>query len=116
MLRLIYVKAKRKKEQELLYIKFSNVNCDSNEIGRKQFFDFESKGIVPENKNVFFECLCDGKRWFSVQQEMIRKTYLTQEWDGLYSYFEWFKGERFMLRYIFSWLDNIPEWMLEEGS
>lgn len=90
------------------------MQCTPNELGREQFFNFESKGIVPEIPDVFFKQLCDGKKWFSVQQETIRKSYLTEEWAGFYSYYVDFKGERFILKYLFSWLKEVPKWIFEE--
>jgi hypothetical protein len=96
---------------------FSNRDTtEPTETGRQQFLENESYGTIPENPDPFYERLQQGKKWFSVSQEMIRKQYLTWEWWGFYCYWKDWKGERWVLKYLFSWLPSewLPDWFFRE--
>jgi hypothetical protein len=97
-------------------LKFTEGNIPASEVGRNQFFEYESYGKYPENPDPYFLHLQQGKKWFSVQQESIRDNYSTWEWDGFYSYWKDFKGERWVLKYLFRWCpkNNIPDWLYRE--
>lgn len=83
-------------------------------MGRQQFFDLESFGKRPSEPDPYFLCLEEGKKWFSVQQADIRKSYLTWEWWGFYQYWVDWKGERWVLRHLFAWHPDPPEWLFCE--
>lgn len=115
----LYLNSKRlrrkRDEYEQLYMIFSkDVQAEPTELGSEQFYRYESFGETPENPDPFHFRLCQGKKWFSVQQEMIRSTFLTFEWDGWYSYWLDWKGERWALKYLMEWHPNPPEWLCKE--
>jgi hypothetical protein len=119
---LIYVTAKSNREElEKLYIIYSDYPCEPTEKGRKQFYDYETHGEKPTEPDPFYKCLENGKKWFSVDQDSIRKSFLTMfrknppwEWNGYWCYWKYFEGERWILRYLFAWHNNPPEWMFHE--
>jgi len=104
------------KRLEELYLKFSDGDVPPTEEGRQQFYDYESYGKYPENPDPFFLRLQQGKKWFSVTQEMIREKYLTWEWWGFYCYWKDWKGERWVLKHLFSWCpkEHLPDWFYRE--
>lgn len=89
-------------------------NCEPTELGRKQFYDHETHGRKPENPDPFYERLQDGKGWFNVQQSEIRGKYLTDDWWGWYTYWIDWKGKRWVLKHLFSWCQNVPDWLFRE--
>lgn len=122
-MRLSYVTAKglkkrkiQRTEQEELYSFFSSKNCEPNEVGRRQFYEWETYGTVPKDPDKFFLCLTEGKKSFNILVDSIRETYLTWEWMGWYSYWEDWKGRRWMLKHIMSWHNNLPKWLFSEGE
>jgi len=48
--------------------------------------------------------------------EMIRSTWLTDDWVGFYCYWKDWTGKRWVLKYLFSWCDCCPEWLFKEGE
>lgn len=64
------------------------------EIGLKQFFEWESKGIEPAVPDRYFKHLLDGKKWWEWTLSEIAKTYLTSEWFGWMCYAEDFKDDQ----------------------
>jgi hypothetical protein len=112
---LLYVSAKSNREElEKLYLLYSDKECTPTELGRKQFYDFETYGRKPSDPDPFYDCLMQGKKWFSVDQESIRKSYLTWEWYGWYQYWSDWKGERWVLKYLFSWHPHPPQWLFKD--
>lgn len=88
--------------------------CEPTDKGRQQFYNAETFGELPTDPDPFYVCLSQGKKWFSVQQEMIRDTYLTWEWWGWYQYWLDWKGDRWVLKHLMSWHPNPPEWLTSE--
>ncbi len=109
--RLLYVTANRNEE---LYLAFASKVVQPTELGRQQFFELESYGKRPNNPDSYCLCLEEGKKWFHVQQAETRKSFLTENWYGFHQYWLDWKGERWILRYLFAWHPNPPEWLLEE--
>ena len=95
---------------------FSDKVVEPTKIGRQQFFDYETYGTCPEKPDPFFLCLRQGKKWFNVQQDDLRKSWGTGEWFGFYCYWKDWKGQRWVLRHLFSWVPKelIPEWFYRE--
>lgn len=52
------------------------------DIGLRQFFDFESRGIQPERPDPYFTHLLNGKRWWEWTINEYAVIYLTEEWPG----------------------------------
>jgi len=46
------------------------------------------------------------------QQEFEKKIH----WDGLYQLWLDWKGNRWLLRHILKWMDDLPEWIDVEGD
>jgi hypothetical protein len=117
---LLYVTAKRKgqlkrrNELEELYLLFSDKKCEPTDEGRRQFYDAETYGNLPQTPDPFYECLSVGKKVFSITQEMIRDSYGNWEWCGWYSYWIDWKGNRWALRHLMSWHSDPPEWLFSE--
>jgi hypothetical protein len=84
--------------------------------GRLQFFEYESFGKTPVEPDPYFLCLQEGKKWFSVQQEEVRRSYLSWEWWGWYQYWVDWEGERWVLKYLMSWHPNPPAWLLGDDG
>ena len=55
--------------------------CRSN-IGLRQFFDYESRGIVPTEPDQYFAFLLNGKKWWEWTLNFMADSYLTFHWDG----------------------------------
>jgi hypothetical protein len=118
---LLYVTAKsikkkivKRTEQEELYLFLSGKDTEPTEVGRCQFYEWETYGNVPSDPDLFFLSLAEGKKSFNILVESIRETYLTFEWWGWYQYWVDWKGNRWMLRYIMSWHPDPPKWLFNE--
>lgn len=79
-----------------------------------QFYEMESFGKQPKNPELYYLKLCDGKKWFSVQQADIKKTFGTWEWCGWYCYWKDFEGKRWILRHLMAWHPDPPEWLFND--
>lgn len=120
-MRLLYVTAKgikkrkiQRTNQEELYLFFGDKEVEPTEIGRQQFYEWETYGTIPKEPDGFCQCLMEGKKSFNILVESIRETYLTWEWWGWYQYWVDWKGNRWMLKYIMSWHPNPPKWLYSE--
>lgn len=94
----------------------SDNSTEPNEVGRSQFYDYETIGKKPVNPDPFYERLCVGKKCFNILQSSIRDTYLTWEWWGFYQYWLDWKGQRWVLRYLFNWCHAVPSWLFSEET
>jgi len=53
------------------------------EEGLRQFFFKESRGIIPENPDPYYEILLDGKRWWEWTLNYIAEQYTSKDmWFG----------------------------------
>jgi hypothetical protein len=53
------------------------------EEGLHQFFLKESRGVVPENPDPYYEILLDGKKWWEWLQNYIAEQYTSKDmWFG----------------------------------
>ncbi len=116
------VTAKRQ-DLEKLYLLFAGdvshykgFDKEPTERGRQQFYNYESHGKYPDEPDPFFMTLQHGKKSFHILQTTLKESYGTFEWYGLYCYWLDWKGERWVLKYLFSWMnqERIPDWFYRE--
>lgn len=94
---------------------------EPNDLGRQQFFDYQTKGIKPENPDKYYEKLKDGKKWFDWQVSEYHQSYVkgTDGWFGLIQLWVDWKGERYLLPHLLKWRKDIvgeelPWWITNE--
>jgi hypothetical protein len=99
------------KDIEKLYASFGNYpQSIPNEVGLKQFAEFEHSKIYPIDPDLYFLHLKTGKVWYNLQVEMYRKMYQTNDWPGWYQIKEDYKDELWIIKHLFSWV-KYPEWL-----
>ena len=69
-------------KNEELFQEFSLSKVELTEVGREQFIDHQSKGILPAKPDGYFQSLSDGKRRFDFLASEYHKLYLIGEWWG----------------------------------
>jgi hypothetical protein len=70
---------------------------------------------MSENLDPYFFVLKHGKHQFDLlSSELQQRHKNNQDWDGLYSLWMDWKGNRWMLRYILKWMDDLPDWIDKE--
>jgi hypothetical protein len=130
---LLYVTAKRKVKKKIrikyedIYLKFSKRENEPtpNELGRRQFYEFESWGKVPENPDPYYLRLCDGRKWMDWQRNELKysihkffgleiKEQCSIEFHGWYLLREDWLGELHILKMLMNWCDFVPSWVFEE--
>jgi hypothetical protein len=104
------------KHEELYKVFMDPEEVEPTQRGRDQFHDWESCGIEPDEPDPYFLSLKQGKKWFNVLQADIMHTYLTWEWWGFYQYWIDWKGQRWVLRHLFRWHPDPPEWLFDEDG
>ena len=103
-----------------MYLKFSHRKDEPTDIGRQQFFDFESRGIVPENPDPYYLRLSDGRKWLDWQRNDMKEQYFRYlngisdcGWYGWHQLREDFKDDLEVLKLLMNWHPNIPKWVLQ---
>ena len=97
-------------------------NVTPTELGKQQFFDYQSKGkykgctTYPRNEELddYFYVLTEGKWLFDFTTRQYQQSYGTDEWYGLNQIWEDWKGHRWMLPYILKWHKELPDWIDKE--
>jgi hypothetical protein len=100
---LLYVTAFGTIKNESLFRRFSHLQSDPSDLGRQQFFEHQSYGIIPEKPDPYYLSLEDGKHWFDWLSEELRKDYLTDKWPGWCQLREDWKGDLETLRLLTKW-------------
>jgi hypothetical protein len=90
-----------------------------NDIGRQQFFEFQSFGKRPEQPDKYYEKLVKGKEKFDYIVSEYQKMYRNGEWWGLYQVWLDWKEERWLLPYLLSWWKketgyDLPNWITKD--
>lgn len=80
-------------------------------LGRKQFYENETKGIIPEFPSLYYNALRSGKQIFNYISTDLKKSYGTYMWPGLYPLHLDYTGERYLLKYLLKWYKNLPWWV-----
>jgi len=93
---------------------FTRFPSEVTEEGRKQFFEMQSFGVSPKNKDPYFLCLNDGKEVFDMQCSELQQMYQKGEWWGWYQLWIDWKDNRWVLPHLCKWHDNIPKWITKE--
>ena len=96
------------------YLDNSKEIPEITELGREQFFNHQSSGIVPNNPDEYYNFLIIGKWGFDFICSELYKSYFNGEWFGwLQLWFDW-EGNRKFLKKLCSWHKSIPEWVTME--
>lgn len=59
-------------------------SAEPTEIGLRQFVDYESRGVFPDDPCPYFRRLLDGKKWWEWTVNEYASLYGTMEWFGWY--------------------------------
>lgn len=126
---MIYVAAFRNYviKFEEIYLKFSGGDEKPSDLGRQQFFEFESFGKYPEQPDPYFLRLSRGKKWMDWQRNELRRSWKksmgllkdgeekpSTDWSGWYQLRQDWLGELDILKLLFNWHKDIPDWVLRE--
>ena len=89
------------------------------ELGRQQFYEFQSLGKRPEQPDLYFKKLVEGKEKFDYIVSEYHKMYRKGEWWGLYQLWMDWKEERWLLPYLLSWWkketgNDLPDWITKD--
>ena len=58
-----------------------------------------------------------GKHQFDLLTRELQQCYKRKNhWDGLYTLWTDWEGDRWLLKHILKWMDNLPEWIDQEGD
>lgn len=102
-------------------------NVQPNDIGRQQFFEYQSHGTHkdcftyprPEYLDDYFYVLTEGKWLFDLCTREYQQLYKRGQFPGFYGLWMDWEGHRWMLPYICKWYkkesgEDLPDWLGEE--
>ena len=101
-------------KNEKLFRYFSTINSNPNNVGRKQFYEFQSNGLVPECPNLYFVSLKEGKEKFDYLCSEYRQMYKKGDWWGFLTLWRDWKGSRWVLPFLCKWHKCLPIWLTNE--
>lgn len=100
-----------------------------NEVGRKQFYDFQTDGthrlivmdITRERRKElddYFWVLFEGKESFDLLVSEYRNMYNKGEWWGFSQLMEDWKEHPWLIKHLCKWHENLPDFIanIEEGD
>ena len=64
-------------KHESLFVELSDLEADPTDVGRQQFLDHQSHGIVPDDPDPYYLLLEDGKKAYDDEPRNMRYRYLT---------------------------------------
>ena len=95
-----------------------------NEIGRKQFYDFQTEGkhrnVVEESTydlekrkqlDDYFWVLFEGKESFDLMVSGYRHLYNNADWWGWCQLLEDWKENSWLIKYLCKWNENLPDFI-----
>lgn len=95
-----------------------------NEIGRKQFYDFQTEGMygklvsestynLEKRKQLddYFWVLFEGKESFDLMVSEYRNLYNIGDWWGWYRLLEDWGENAWLIKYLCKWHNNIPDFI-----
>ena len=88
-----------------------------NHLGRQQFHEHESRGIIPTDPDPYYWVLHHGKKAFDLHVATLREDFCNPArmcWPGVYALWLDWKGNRWVLPHILPFLD-LPEWITREN-
>jgi len=101
---------------------FSKIKIEPNDIGRKQFYEYQTNGKYKHEKfgyskivdNYFF-VLKEGKHKFDLAVREYQQMYLNGEFWGFYQLWLDWKGDRWILPQLCKWYKGeLPKWLTSE--
>ena len=98
--------------KESVFYELSTKKTEPNDIGRKQFFDYQSKGIYPKEENNYFKTLIDGKWQFDFLSSEYYNAFICGEWWGWHQLRKDWNGKWEILKALCHWHKNRPDWLL----
>lgn len=103
-------------KNEKLFVFFSSQKTESTSIGRDQFIDHQSYGVVPINPDDYYKCLDRGKYWFDFLCSEYHELYCSGYWWGFTMLWNDWKGDRWILPYLCKWhKGELPKWLVDEN-
>jgi hypothetical protein len=70
---------------------------------------------LSKNLDHYFFVLKHGKHQFDLVTSELQQRYKRHtDWDGLYQLWMDWKGDRWMLRHLLKWMDDLPDWIDKE--
>jgi hypothetical protein len=108
-------------KNERLFYELSQLKTDPTELGRRQFFLYQSSGLIPGNPDPYYETLTNGKWQFDFLSSEYLKMWRKREWWGWYLLWNDWEGRRWILPYLVKWYPGetgreIPAWITLEVS
>lgn len=88
------ISKKFKREIERFEISCGCKKIKRTDLGLKQFFDKESKGIIPDDPDEYYLLLLNGKKWWEWTLEFIKDRYKKGEWFGFLITFLDFQNDK----------------------
>jgi len=88
-------------------------------LGRKQFFENQTSGKVPDNPDKYYTTLIEGKLKLDLLCREYHQLYIKGEWWGFYQLWLDYKGYRWLLEYLCKWYKTetgreLPEWLKKD--
>jgi len=107
---------KMKIKNEDIFRALCGEEIDPTQEGRKQFFEHQSRGIVPKAPDPYYCALENGKWQFDWLRNQYIEQYLGNDWWGFSLLWDDWAGKRFVLPHLCSWYPKItlrplPSWL-----
>lgn len=113
-----------KVKHEEIFIRFCSEHLDDiepTEIGRQQFYEYQSVGKQPINPDDYYIKLTSGKTSFDLLVREYQQGYINKDdrWFGLLQLWIDWEGERYILPHLLKWRkkltgEDLPSWITSE--
>ncbi len=99
-------------KNESIFLYFAKQGPEPTELGRRQFKEHQSQGIVPSEPDPYYTRLTTGKHWFDLQCREMQQGWITGDgrWFGWYDLYYSFKDRLDVLDALTSWHKKRPNW------
>lgn len=101
-------------KNEKIFNRFTRYPSEPTKEGKKQFFEQQSHGVSPKQKEPYYISLNDGKEQFDLLCREYQQMYQKREWWGFYQLWIDWKGERWLLPHLCKWHRMLPKWLGKE--
>ena len=88
-----------------------------SDIGREQFFKYQSWGVKPDTPDIYFDILMSGRKVMDFLCSEYEQMYDRGDWWGLYQVWIDWKGNRWLLPHLLKWRKTktgleLPKWLI----
>ncbi len=114
----------KKVKHEEIFIRFCHESLktiEPTEIGRQQFYEYQSVGKQPINPDDYYIKLTSGKTSFDWLVSEHQQGYINRDdrWFGLIPLWIDWEGERYILPHLLKWRkkltgEDLPSWITSE--